>query len=144
MCFAHLCDAVGTDLGQAGAEVQAGFDPLLPLAPVAEPDSDHLLLQMEAFGYPGYFLGGRLTFFHKAALQSLLSSQAAVGREGKRREDELYEASLYGMHCILCSLRLIPDSCSPFPLPLIHSYFITVQGCGQEKKYVVASACYKI
>lgn len=89
--FTHLCDAVWTDFGQTGAEVEAGFDPFLSLASVAEPDSDHLLLQMEAFSYPGYFLGGWLTFFHKAALQSLFSSQAAIGNKEMRREDELYE-----------------------------------------------------
>lgn len=66
------------EFGQTGTEVEAGFDPLLSLASVAEPNSDNLLLQMEAFGYPGYFLGGWLTFFHKAALQSLLGSKAAV------------------------------------------------------------------
>lgn len=90
------------EFAQTGAEVEAGFDPFLSLASVAEPDSDHLLLQMEAFSYPGYFLGGWLTLFHKAVLQSLLSSQAAVGNKGKRGEDKLYDTktSLYGMHCI--------------------------------------------
>lgn len=74
LCFSHLCDAVWADFGQAGAEVQASFDPFLSLASVAEPDSDHLLLQVEAFSYPGYFLWWWLIFFHKAVFQSLLSS----------------------------------------------------------------------
>lgn len=74
LCFTHLCDAVWTDFGQAGAEVQASFDPFLSLASVAEPDSDHLLLQVEAFSYPSYFLRWWLVFFHKAVFQSLLSS----------------------------------------------------------------------
>lgn len=85
LCFAHLRDAVRADFAEAGAESQAGFHPLLSLASVAEPHSHHLLLQMEAFGYPGYFLGGWLTFFHKAALQSLLGSEAAGRNKEKRR-----------------------------------------------------------
>lgn len=83
-----MLPAVWTHFGQIGAEVEAGFDPFLPLAPVAEPYSDHLLLQMEAFGYPGYFLGRRLAFLYEAALQSLLSAQAAEG-QGKVRKDEV-------------------------------------------------------
>lgn len=35
-------------------------------------------------------------------------------------------------------LQLIPDSRSPFPLALIHSYFIIVQGCRKEKQNVVS------
>lgn len=104
-CFIHLRDAVWTDSGQTGAEVQASFDPFLSLPSVAEPDSDHLLLQVEAFGYPGYFLGGWLTFFHEAALQSLLSSQAAGGgtREG---EDELDAIQYY----MACTVSLLLDT----------------------------------
>ncbi len=84
-CFFSSVRCSLTDFGQTGAEVQAGFDSFLSLASVTEPDSDHLLLQMEAFGYPGYFLRRWLTFFNKAALQSLLSSQAAVGKQGEER-----------------------------------------------------------
>lgn len=139
LCFTHLYDAVWVDFGQTGAEVEAGFDPFLSLPSVAEPDSDHLLLQMEAFGYPGYFLGGWLTFVHKAALQSLLSSQAGRGKTGERDEKmncmKLNIIVRYALY--LCSLQLIPYSCSPFPLPLIHSYFIIVQGCRKEKEYAL-------
>jgi len=78
LCFTHLCDAVWADFGQTRAEVEACFNAFLSLAPVAEPDSDHLLLQMEAFGYAGYFLRGGLTFFNKATLKGLLSSKTAV------------------------------------------------------------------
>lgn len=56
LCFSHLCEAVWADFGQAGAQAEACFDTFLSLASVAEPYSDHLLLQMEPFGYPGYFL----------------------------------------------------------------------------------------
>lgn len=82
--FTHLCYAVWADFGHTGAEVEAGFNPFLPLTPVTEPDSDHLLLQMKTFGYTGYFLGGRLTFLHEAALQGLLSSQTAARTERRR------------------------------------------------------------
>lgn len=98
LCFAHLRDAVRADFAEAGAESQAGFHPLLSLASVAEPHSHHLLLQVEAFGYAGYFLGGWLIFFHKAALQSLLSSEAVGEKGGKeKREDELHETQ---HHCV--------------------------------------------
>lgn len=88
LCFAHLCYAAWADFSQAGAEVEARFDPFLSLTPVAEPHSDHLLLQVETLGYPGYFLRGRFTFLHKAALQSLLSSQAAVWNKIQRWKGE--------------------------------------------------------
>lgn len=88
LCFTHLCYAVGTDFAQTGAEVQACFDPFLPLTSVTEPHSDNLLLQMKTFGYPGYFLRGRFAFLHEAALQGLLSSQAVVlnKRQGRKSE----------------------------------------------------------
>lgn len=76
-----MCDAVWTDFGQTGTQVEACFDPFLTLASVAEPNSDHFLFQMETFGYPGYFLGGRLTFLNKAALQGLFCSKTAVKKE---------------------------------------------------------------
>lgn len=34
--------------------------------------------------------------------------------------------------CYVLSLLFIPDSCSSFSLSLIHSYFVTVQGCRKE------------
>lgn len=84
MRFTQLSDAVWTHFGQAGAE--AGFDPFLPLAPITEPHSDHLLLQVEAFCDPGYFLGGWFTFFHKAVLKSFLSAQAGLRIKQRERE----------------------------------------------------------
>lgn len=137
LCFIHLCDAVWVHFGQTGAEIQAGFDPFLSLASVAEPDSDHLLLQVEAFGYPSYFLGGWLTLFHKAALQSLLSAQAAGREQGRKNVNQV---TLNIVWHILYFSSLIPDGGSPLPLPLIHSYFIIVQGCRKDKKYVVSLA----
>ena len=78
LSFAHLRDAVLTEFCQTGTKVKACFNTFLPLASVAEPDSDHFLLQVEAFGYSSYFLRGWLAFLNKAALQGLLSSKAAV------------------------------------------------------------------
>lgn len=137
MCFIHLRDAVWVHFGQAGAEIQASFDPFFSLPSVAEPDSDHLLLQVETFGYPSYFLRGWLTLFHKAALQSLLSSKAAGREQGMVNINQM---TLNIVWHILYFSALIPDGCSPLPLPLIHSYFIIVQGCRKDKKYVVSLA----
>lgn len=78
--FIHLRDAVWAHFAQTGTEVQAGFDPFLPLPPVAEPHADHLLLQVEAFGDASYFLRRRLAFLHKAVLQRLLGSKAAEAK----------------------------------------------------------------
>lgn len=99
--FTHLCYAVRTDFGQTRAEVKAGFNTFFPLAAVAEPNSDHFFLQMEAFGYPGYFLRGWLTFLHKAVLKGLLSSKATEWNkgEGEYKKKRLWVHLVNGIFC---------------------------------------------
>lgn len=60
------------------------------------------------------------------------------GGQGKEKMNSM-QSNIIWHALFLCSL--IPDSCSPFPLPLVHPYFIIVQGCRKEKKYVVTVAC---
>lgn len=147
MCFTHLCEAVWTDFGQTGAKVKACFDTFLSLSSVTKPYSDHLLLQVEPFGYPGYFLRGWLSFLHKAALQGLLSSEAAVSNEEQKPERKILQHWIYSLLVLQFSFsQSIPDGCSPFPFSFIHSCFITVQSYKEVKEYIVIQAyeCFSV
>lgn len=140
LCFSHLCEAVWTDFGQTGAQVEACFDSFFPLASVAEPNSDHFLFQMETFGDSGYLLGGWLTFLNKAALQGLFCAKTAVWKESDVKAK--FYKTLYSEQCSLApqDTHLIVVLLFLFRsfIPILSLYKAEEK---QTKKYIWIPAC---
>ena len=80
-----LLPAAWALFGQVAAEVQTRLDPLLPLAAVAEPHADHLLLQVQTLGHAQDLLGRGLALLDEASLQGLFRSH--TGKERMVEED---------------------------------------------------------